>query len=68
MHSGLSKALTGAAWFLVGVGALKKVWQTSPSPTEKKQSKPSDKGSEHKRDSEPSNSAPSSKSASPPSK
>ena len=48
MNVKLSKALTGAAWVLVGVGALKQVWRTSPQPTHKKAPLPDDKGSEPK--------------------
>jgi hypothetical protein len=39
MNSKLSKALTGAAWFLVGIEALKEVWRTSSLPTNKTRSK-----------------------------
>lgn len=61
MTSKLSKALTGAAWFLVGIGALKEVWRTSPLPTNKKGSKWDNKRIERKALSE----APSGRTSSP---
>lgn len=41
MNLKLSKALTGAAWVLVGLGALKQVWRVPPSSS--KQNDPNGK-------------------------